>query len=76
MKKKLTELRITSMRISIEARIAFTAFIDSDDNASLVIGGVEGLEELFTWLALTRETKDGQTSQTKMTTWLIHLGDS
>jgi hypothetical protein len=53
----ITEERIASMllMLSMEARIAFIAFIDAD-RVSLVMGGVEGLLLLFTWLACTRSS--------------------
>lgn len=48
----MTEERIASMlrMLSMEARIAFMAFTEAD-NVSFVIGGVDGLLELLTWLA-------------------------
>lgn len=48
----ITEFRTASMFLilSMEARIAFMAFIDAD-NVSLVMGGVDGLLLLFTWFA-------------------------
>lgn len=36
--------------LSMDARIAFIAFMDKD-SVSLVIGGVDGLLELLTWFA-------------------------
>lgn len=45
----ITEFLMTSMLLmSMLARIAFMALTESDDSASLVIGGVDGLLELFT----------------------------
>lgn len=38
------------LMLSIEALIAFMAFTDAD-KVSFVIGGVDGLDELFTWFA-------------------------
>lgn len=51
----ITDDRIASifLILSMEALIAFMAFIDAD-NVSFVIGGVEGLLLLFTWLAWKR----------------------
>lgn len=48
----MTEDRMASMlrMLSIEALIAFIAATD-EDRVSLLIGGVDGLLELFTWLA-------------------------
>lgn len=38
------------LMLSIEARMAFMALTEAD-RVSLVIGGVDGFDELLTWLA-------------------------
>lgn len=53
----ITEFRTASMflMLSMEARIAFMAFIDADSVSDLM-GGVDGLLLLFTWFAWNRGT--------------------